>query len=114
MVSSLSNRMFTEHIDPAEDRIHKQKMTNGIKILEPDGRPEDLSQLSRKLVKRGAVVAYKPAWGWLHQWGSTIITMEKFWPGLMVLVVQLFNSLHLLVHSEIKNGEDDVEPLSRR
>ena len=25
VVSSLSNRMFTEHIDPAEDRIHSSK-----------------------------------------------------------------------------------------
>ena len=47
VVSSLSNRMFTEHIDPVEDRIHSQKDDDwNRKILEffGDGRLEDLSQ----------------------------------------------------------------------
>ena len=52
VVSSLSNRMFTEHIDPVEDRIHSQKDDDwNRKILEffGDGRLEDLSQLSRDI-----------------------------------------------------------------
>ncbi len=68
VVSSLSNRMFTEHIDPAEDRIHSQKDDDwNHKILEffADGRLEDLSQLSRDIhgqIRVQKVVAYKPAW----------------------------------------------------
>ena len=52
VVSSLSNRMFTEPIDPSKDRIHSQKDDDwNRKILEffEDGRLEDLSQLSREL-----------------------------------------------------------------
>ncbi len=68
VVSSLSNRMFTEHIDPKEDRIHSQKDDDwNRKILEffADGRLEDLSQLSRDIhgqIRVQKVVAYKPAW----------------------------------------------------
>ena len=68
VVSSLSNRMFTEHIDPSEDRIHSQKDDDwNRKILEffADGRLEDLSQLSRDIhgqIRVQKVVAYKPAW----------------------------------------------------
>ena len=70
VVSSLSNRMFTEHINPSEDRIHSQKDDDwNRKILEffDDGRLEDLSQLSRDIhgqIRVQKVVAYKPAW-WL-------------------------------------------------
>ena len=68
VVSSLSNRMFTEHIDPSEDRIHSQKDDDwNQKILEffAEGRLEDLSQLSRDIhgqIRVQKVVAYKPAW----------------------------------------------------
>ena len=68
VVSSLSNRMFTEHIDPSEDKIHSQKDDDwNRKILEffADGRLEDLSQLSRDIhgqIRVQKVVAYKPAW----------------------------------------------------
>ena len=68
VVSSLSNRMFTEPIDPSEDRIHSQKDDDwNRKILEffEDGRLEDLSQLSREIhgqIRVQKVVAYKPAW----------------------------------------------------
>ena len=68
VVSSLSNRMFTEHIDPADDRIHSSKDNEwNEKILQffADGRLEDLSQLSREIhgqIRVQKVVAYKPAW----------------------------------------------------
>tara|TARA_Y100001970_G_scaffold41685_1_gene51733 strand:- start:8684 stop:9613 length:930 start_codon:yes stop_codon:yes gene_type:complete len=68
VVASLSNRMFTEHIDPADDRIHSRKDDDwNQKILEffADGRLEDLSQLSRDIhgqIRVQKVVAYKPAW----------------------------------------------------
>jgi len=68
VVASLSNRMFTEHIDPSEDRIHSAKDDEfNRKILEffADGRLEDISQLSRDIhgqIRVSKVVAYKPAW----------------------------------------------------
>jgi len=52
VVASLSNRMFTEHINPEDDRIHSSKDDEwNRKILEffNSGRLEDLSQLSRDI-----------------------------------------------------------------
>ena len=69
-VSTLSNRMFTKHVEPQDDRIHSAKDEEwNRKILEffEDGRLEDLSQLSRDIhgqIRVQKVVAYKPAW-WL-------------------------------------------------
>ena len=68
VVASLSNRMFTEHIDPLDDRIHSAKDEEwNQKILEffADGRLEDISQLSREIhgqMRVNKVVTYKPAW----------------------------------------------------
>jgi 2-aminophenol/2-amino-5-chlorophenol 1,6-dioxygenase alpha subunit len=68
VVSSLSNRMFTEHVEPSEDRIHSAKDEEwNQKILEffADGRLEDISQLSRDIhgqMRVNKVVTYKPAW----------------------------------------------------
>ena len=62
--------MFTEHINPSEDRIHSAKDDEwNKKILEffDAGRLEDISQLSRDIhnqIRVSKVVAYKPAW-WL-------------------------------------------------
>ena len=76
VVSSLSNRMFTEHIDPAEELIHSAKDDEwNKKILEffGDGRLEDLSQLSREIhgqIRVQKVVAYKPAWWMSAQWAN--------------------------------------------
>ena len=86
VVSSLSNRMFTEHIDPAEDRIHSAKDDEwNKKILEffGDGRLEDLSQLSREIhgqIRVQKVVAYKPAWWMSATMGQTTTTEARFWP----------------------------------
>ncbi len=68
VVSTLSNRMFTEFIEDSEDHIHNQKDDEwNRKILEffADGRLEDLSQLSRDIhsqIRVQKVVAYKPVW----------------------------------------------------
>ena len=68
IVSSLSNRMFTTHIEPKEDRIHSSKdeeWNNKIMDFFADGRLEDLSQLSRQIhsqIRVQKVVAYKPVW----------------------------------------------------
>ncbi len=65
---SLSNRMFTQRIDPKEDRIHSLKDDEwNRKILEflADGRLEDVAQLSRTIhtqIRVQKVVAFKPMW----------------------------------------------------
>ena len=69
-VMSLSNRMFTEPIEPHEDRIHSLKDDEwNRKILEflEEGRLEDVGQLSRTIhdqIRVKKVVAFKPMW-WL-------------------------------------------------
>ena len=67
---SLSNRMFTEHIDAKDDRIHSLKDDEwNRKILEflTEGRLEDVGQLSRTIqqqIRVQKVVNFKPMW-WL-------------------------------------------------
>ena len=67
---SLSNRMFTEHIEPENDRIHSLKDDEwNQKILEflAAGRLEDVGQLSRTIqqqIRVQKVVNFKPMW-WL-------------------------------------------------
>ncbi len=69
-VTSLSNRLFTDFIDPADDRIHSLKDEEwNQKVLEflADGRLEDAAQLSREIHKQirvKKVVNFKPFW-WL-------------------------------------------------
>ncbi|MDA1260780.1 MAG: hypothetical protein O3A20_09185 [Planctomycetota bacterium] len=89
-VTSFSNRMFTEWIDPADDRIHSPKDDEwNRKFLEllGEGRLEDVSQLAREFTRQangdskmkalwwlaatmgqhndyaGSVRAYAPIWG---------------------------------------------------
>jgi 2-aminophenol/2-amino-5-chlorophenol 1,6-dioxygenase alpha subunit len=70
VVMSLSNRLFTEFIDPSEDRIHSEKDDEwNRKLLEffAAGRLEDVSQLSREIhrqIRVQKVVNFKPMW-WL-------------------------------------------------
>ena len=67
---SLSNRMFTDFIEPGEDKIHSLKDDEwNRKILEfmQEGRLEDVGQLSRTIhqqIRVQKVVAFKPMW-WL-------------------------------------------------
>ena len=67
---SLSNRMFTDFIEPEEDKIHSLKDDEwNRKILEflEQGRLEDVGQLSRTIhqqIRVQKVVAFKPMW-WL-------------------------------------------------
>jgi len=70
LVTSLSNRMFTDFIDPKDDRIHSAKDEEwNRKILEflDEGRLEDVAQLSRQIhqqIRISKVVNFKPMW-WL-------------------------------------------------
>ena len=67
---SLSNRMFTDFIEPENDKIHSLKDDEwNRKILEflEQGRLEDVGQLSRTIhrqIRVQKVVAFKPMW-WL-------------------------------------------------
>lgn len=67
---SLSNRMFTDFIQPEDDKIHSLKDDEwNLKILEflKQGRLEDVGQLSRTIqrqIRVQKVVAFKPMW-WL-------------------------------------------------
>ena len=67
---SLSNRMFTDFIQPEDDKIHSLKDDEwNRKILEflEQGRMEDVGQLSRTIhrqIRVQKVVAFKPMW-WL-------------------------------------------------
>lgn len=67
---SLSNRMFTDFIEPEADAIHSLKDDEwNRKILEflEEGRLEDVGQLSRTIhqqIRVQKVVAFKPMW-WL-------------------------------------------------
>lgn len=70
VVSTLSNRLFTDWLDPAEDRIHSPKDDEwNRKILEflAAGRLEDVAQLSREIhrqIRVKKVVNFKSMW-WL-------------------------------------------------
>lgn len=68
VVSTLSNRLFTDWIEPATDHVHSPKDEEwNRKLLEflGAGRLEDVSQLSRALhqqIRIGKVVNFKPMW----------------------------------------------------
>ena len=68
VVSTLSNRIFTDWIDPKDDHVHSPKDEEwNQKLLEflGDGRLEDVSQLSREIHRQGRgskVVNFKPMW----------------------------------------------------
>jgi len=70
VVSTLSNRLFTDFIEPKDDHIHSKKDDEwNRKMLEflAGGRLEDVAQLSRSIheqVRVKKVVNFKPMW-WL-------------------------------------------------
>lgn len=70
VVGTLSNRLFTDWIDPSEDRIHSLKDDEwNRKILEflGEGRLEDTAQLSREIqrqIRIPKVVNFKSMWWW--------------------------------------------------
>ena len=118
IVASLSNRMFTTHIDPAEDRIHSSKdeeWNNKIMSFFADGRLEDLSQLSRQIhsqIRVKKVVAYKPVW-----WMAAVMGQHNNYNGLIhgyapihgsgAAVISLTPAIGSIGDKEF--DEDDVE-----
>ena len=117
-VSSLSNRMFTKHVEPQDDRIHSAKDEDwNHKILEffEDGRLEDLSQLSRDIhgqIRVQKVVAYKPAW-----WMAATMGQHNNYDGEVMAYAALHGSGGAVIQLTPAKGsvgdkefdEDDVE-----
>lgn len=70
VVGTLSNRLFTDWIDPADDHVHSLKDDEwNRKILEflAQGRLEDTAQLSREIhrqIRVPKVVNFKSMWFW--------------------------------------------------
>lgn len=88
-VSALSNRMFTEWIDPAEDRIHSLKDDEwNRKILEllAEGRLEDVSQLAREFSRQANGDSKMKAIWWLaavmgqsNDYEGTVFDYQPVW-----------------------------------
>jgi len=118
VVSSLSNRMFTDKINPHEDKIHSQKDDEwNRKILEflDEGRLEDVSQLSRQIhqqIRVQKVVAFKPMWwlaGVMGQHNNFDGKVHSYEPvhGAGCAIVSLIPKLNEVGNKEY--DEDDVE-----
>lgn len=81
-VMSLSNRLFTTFIDPAEDRIHSKKDEEwNAKLLQflSEGRLEDVTQLSRQIqqqIRVRKVVSFKSLW-----WLSALMGAHNHYAG---------------------------------
>ena len=118
VVATLSNRMFTDHIEPSEDRIHSPKDEEwNRKILEffADGRLEDISQLSRDIhgqIRVQKVVAYKPAW-----WMAAVMGQHNHYDGEVLAYAALHGNGGAVIQLTPAKGsvgdkefdEDDVE-----
>jgi enamine deaminase RidA (YjgF/YER057c/UK114 family)/aromatic ring-opening dioxygenase catalytic subunit (LigB family) len=119
VVMTLSNRLFTEAIDPAEDRIHSDKDDEwNRKVLEflAEGRLEDVAQLSREIHKQiriPKVVNFKSMW-----WMSSVMGAHNNYNGEVLAyealhgtggaVVCLTRSLSSAGEKEYDEGDADV------
>tara|TARA_B100000459_G_scaffold85821_1_gene48087 strand:- start:1159 stop:2571 length:1413 start_codon:yes stop_codon:yes gene_type:complete len=118
---SLSNRMFTENIEPKDDRIHSLKDDEwNRKILEflSEGRLEDVSQLSRTIhrqIRVQKVVTFKPMW-----WLSAMNGNRNNLTGEVLAYEALHGAGGAVIHlnptpsgvGEKEYDEDDVEVFS--
>ena len=118
IVSTLSNRLFTDYIEPHEDRIHSAKDDEwNRKLLQflEEGRLEDAAQLSRQIhqqIRVKKVVNFKPFW-WLasvtgqhNNFEGRVHAYEALF-GTGGAVVTLTPSAHGIGDKEF--DEDDVE-----
>lgn len=115
---SMSNRMFTEFIDAADDKIHSLKDDEwNRKVLEflEEGRLEDVAQLSRTIhqqIRVQKVVTFKPMW-----WLSAMNDNRNDLTGKVLAYEALHGAGGAVVHLDpTSNGmgdkeydEDDVE-----
>ncbi|MFT7518516.1 MAG: 2-aminomuconate deaminase, partial [Kiritimatiellia bacterium] len=118
---TLSNRLFTNFIEPSEDHIHSLKDDEwNRKILEfvGDGRLEDLAQLSRaihKQIRVKKVVNFKPFWwmaavmGQHNRYEGNVLAYEALY-GTGGAVATLTPSVGGVGDKEF--DEDDVEVFS--
>jgi 2-aminomuconate deaminase len=118
IVSTLSNRLFTDYIEPHEDHIHSPKDDEwNRKLLQflEEGRLEDAAQLSRQIhqqIRVKKVVNFKPFW-----WLSSVTGQHNNFEGEVHAYEALFGTggaVVSLTPSEYSIGdkefdEDDVE-----
>ena len=93
VVMTLSNRLFTEFIEPSEDRIHSPKDEEwNQKLLQflGEGRLEDVAQLSRTIqdqIRVHKVVNIKPMW-----WMSAVMGAHNRYDGNVLAYAPLFGT----------------------
>ncbi len=93
VVMTLSNRLFTEFIDPEHDRIHSPKDEEwNQKLIEffSAGRLEDVAQLSRTIqdqIRVHKVVNFKPMW-----WLSAVMGQHNRYDGEVHAYAPLFGT----------------------
>jgi len=118
VVMTLSNRLFTDFIEPSEDRIHSAKDEEwNAKLLEffEGGRLEDVSQLSRTIqdqIRVQKVVNFKPMW-----WLGAVMGQHNNYDGSVHAYAPLFGTggaVVTLIPSTTIGGdkefdEEDVE-----
>ena len=108
---SMSNRMFTEFIDPSDDKIHSLKDDEwNRKVLEflKEGRLEDVAQLSRTIhqqIRVQKVVTFKPMW-----WLSAMNDNRNDLTGRVLAYEALHGAGGAVVHLDpTSNGMGDKE-----
>ncbi|MBR56753.1 MAG: hypothetical protein CMH54_01710 [Myxococcales bacterium] len=120
-VMTLSNRLFTEFIDPADDAIHSPKDEEwNQKLLEflGQGRLEDVAQLSREVhrqIRVKKVVNFKPMW-----WMSAVMGQNNNYDGCVHAYAPLYGTGGAVISlTPTPSGfgnkefdEDDVESFS--
>lgn len=118
VVGTLSNRLFTDWIDPKDDRIHSLKDDEwNQKILEflGQGRLEDTAQLSRVIqqqIRIPKVVNFKSMWFW-----SAVMGQHNRYRGEVLAYEPLFGTGAAVVGltpsdagvGDKEFDEDDVE-----
>ncbi|MEC9070818.1 MAG: hypothetical protein VX938_00505, partial [Myxococcota bacterium] len=93
VVGTLSNRLFTDFIDPADDRVHSAKDEEwNQKLLEffGEGRLEDVAQLSRQIhdqIRVKKVVNFKSMW-----WLSSVMGQHNRYDGQVHAYAPLYGT----------------------
>ena len=113
VVMTLSNRLFTEFINPEDDRIHSPKDEEwNQKLLEflREGRLEDVAQLSRTIqdqIRVHKVVNFKPMW-----WLSAVMGQHNNYDGEVLAYAPLYGTggaVVTLTPSAISAGDREFD-----
>ena len=115
-VTALSNRMWTDWIDPAEDRIHSPKDDEwNRKLLEllEEGRLEDVSQLARQFTSQANGDSKLKAIWWLssvlgqnNDFAGTVYDYQPVWGSGAALVGLIPDTEQ---GTRLEYDEDDTE-----